>query len=94
MHLLSLIHIFIPDSAKEKPLKGEVVAVGNGTKYEEVVVKNGAAVLYSKYAKVYVSDVDRGTKGTHIVVSRTEPQFVRRDVYKRQMKYNWNNSNN
>lgn len=31
--------IIIPDSAKEKPLKGEVKAVGNGTKDEEMVVK-------------------------------------------------------
>ena len=31
--------IIIPDSAKEKPLKGEIVAVGNGTKDEEVVVR-------------------------------------------------------
>ena len=37
--------IIIPDSAKEKPLKGEVVAVGNGTKDEEMVVKNGDTVL-------------------------------------------------
>ena len=36
--------------AKEKPLKGEVVAVGNGTKDEEMVVKNGDTVLYGKYA--------------------------------------------
>ena len=36
--------IIIPDSAKEKPLKGEVVAVGNGTKDEEMVVKNGCTV--------------------------------------------------
>jgi len=42
--------IIIPDSAKEKPLKGEVVAVGNGTKDEEMVVKAGDAVLYGKYA--------------------------------------------
>ena len=34
--------------------------------------------LHEEHVKVYVSDVDRGTKGTHIVVSRTEPQFVRR----------------
>ena len=33
--------IIIPDSAKEKPLKGEIVAVGNGTKDEEMVVKVG-----------------------------------------------------
>jgi len=42
--------IIIPDSAKEKPLKGEVLAVGNGTKDEEMVVKTGDTVLYGKYA--------------------------------------------
>jgi chaperonin GroES len=42
--------IIIPDSAKEKPLKGEVIAVGNGTKDEEMVLKNGDKVLYGKYA--------------------------------------------
>ena len=42
--------IIIPDSAKEKPLKGEVMAVGNGTKDEEMVVAVGNTVLYGKYA--------------------------------------------
>jgi chaperonin GroES len=42
--------IIIPDSAKEKPLKGEVVAVGNGTKDEQMVLKAGDKVLYGKYA--------------------------------------------
>ena len=42
--------IIIPDSAKEKPLKGEVIAIGNGTKDEELVVKSGDTVLYGKYA--------------------------------------------
>ena len=42
--------IIIPDSAKEKPLKGEVKAVGQGTKDEEMVVKEGNTVLYGKYA--------------------------------------------
>lgn len=42
--------IIIPDSAKEKPLKGEVLAVGNGTKDEEMVLKVGDNVLYGKYA--------------------------------------------
>ena len=42
--------IIIPDTAKEKPLKGEVVAVGNGTKDEEMIVKVGDPVLYGKYA--------------------------------------------
>jgi chaperonin GroES len=42
--------IIIPDSAKEKPLKGEVIAAGNGTKDEEMVLKTGDKVLYGKYA--------------------------------------------
>ena len=42
--------IIIPDSAKEKPLKGEVIAVGNGTKDEEMILKEGNQVLYGKYA--------------------------------------------
>ena len=40
--------------------------------------KTGETLHEGQHVKVYVSDVDRGTKGTHIVVSRTEPQFVRR----------------
>ena len=42
--------IIIPDTAKEKPLQGEVVAVGNGTKDEEMVLKVGDQVLYGKYS--------------------------------------------
>lgn len=42
--------IIIPDSAKEKPLKGTVLAVGNGTKDEEMLLKEGDVVLYGKYA--------------------------------------------
>jgi chaperonin GroES len=42
--------IIIPDSAKEKPLKGEVIAVGPGTKDETMQVKVGDVVLYGKYA--------------------------------------------
>ena len=42
--------IIIPDSAKEKPLKGEVVAVGPGTKDETMQVAVGDEVLYGKYA--------------------------------------------
>ena len=42
--------IIIPDSAKEKPLRGEVLAVGNGTKDEEMVLQAGDQVLYGKYA--------------------------------------------
>ena len=42
--------IIIPDTAKEKPLKGEVVSVGSGTKDEEMILKAGDQVLYGKYA--------------------------------------------
>jgi chaperonin GroES len=42
--------IIIPDTAKEKPLKGEIIATGNGTKDEEMILKVGDHVLYGKYA--------------------------------------------
>lgn len=42
--------IIIPDSAKEKPLKGKVLAVGHGLKDEPMVLKAGDTVLYGKYA--------------------------------------------
>lgn len=42
--------IIIPDSAKEKPLKGKVLAVGHGTKDEPMILKEGDNVLYGKYA--------------------------------------------
>lgn len=42
--------IIIPDSAKEKPLKGTVIAVGPGTKDEVMELKEGDTVLYGKYA--------------------------------------------
>ena len=42
--------IIIPDTAKEKPLHGKVVAVGGGTKDEEMVLKKGDNILYGKYA--------------------------------------------
>ena len=42
--------IIIPDTAKEKPQKGNVVAVGPGTKENPVTVKVGNSVLYGKYS--------------------------------------------
>lgn len=42
--------IIIPDTAKEKPLQGCVIAAGNGTKDEEMVLKAGDTVLYGKYS--------------------------------------------
>ena len=42
--------IIITDTEKEKPLQGKVVAVGNGTKDEDMVIAVGDQVLYGKYA--------------------------------------------
>ena len=42
--------IIIPDTAKEKPLRGEVVATGKGTKDETMELNPGDTVLYGKYA--------------------------------------------
>ncbi|EGQ12468.1 chaperone GroES [Prevotella dentalis DSM 3688] len=42
--------IIIPDTAKEKPQRGKVVAVGQGTKDEAMLLKEGDEVLYGKYS--------------------------------------------
>jgi chaperonin GroES len=42
--------IIIPDTAKEKPQKGKVIAVGDGMKDKPVTVKVGDNILYGKYA--------------------------------------------
>ena len=47
--------IIIPDTAKEKPQRGKVVAVGNGKPDEPMTVKNGDMVLYGKYAGTEVT---------------------------------------
>ncbi|MCM1521797.1 MAG: co-chaperone GroES [Muribaculaceae bacterium] len=57
--------IIIPDSAKEKPLKGEVIAVGPGTKDEEMTVKAGDEVLFGKYAGTEVE-----LQGTKYLIMR------------------------
>ena len=51
--------IIIPDTAKEKPQKGTVVAVGPGKKDEPMTVKVGDNVLYGKYAGTEIT-VDGG----------------------------------
>jgi chaperonin GroES len=47
--------IIIPDSAKEKPLQGTIVAVGKPKKDEEMEVKTGDVVLYGKYSGTEIS---------------------------------------
>ena len=46
----TLSGIIIPDTAKEKPLRGKVLAVGQGTKDDPMILKAGDEVLYGKYA--------------------------------------------
>lgn len=62
--------ILLPDTAKEKPMKGKIVAVGEGKMLEngkraELLVKNGDKVLYGKYA------------GTEVVVDGKEYLVMR-----------------
>ena len=57
--------IIIPDTAKEKPLKGEVVAVGDGTKDEKMILKKGDTVLYGKY-----SGTEYELEGTKYLIMR------------------------
>ncbi len=62
--------IIIPDTAKEKPMKGKVIAVGAGKKDEPMTVKVGDTVLYGKYA------------GTEIQVEGKELLIMREsDIY-------------
>ena len=57
--------IIIPDTAKEKPQKGTVVAVGPGKKDEPLTVKVGDEVLYGKYAGTEIT-ID----GTNYLIMR------------------------
>lgn len=60
--------IIIPDSAKEKPQKATVVAVGIGTEKEKMEVKIGDVVLYSKYAGTEISDDDK----EYLILNQTD----------------------
>ena len=51
--------IFIPDTAKEKPQQGKVIAAGPGKKDEPMEVKTGDIVLYGKYAGTEVTVEDK-----------------------------------
>lgn len=62
--------IIIPDTAKEKPQKGKVVAAGPGKKDEPMTVKVGDHVLYGKYG------------GTEITIDGVEYMIMREsDIY-------------
>lgn len=62
--------IIIPDTAKEKPQKGTVVAIGTGKKDEPITVKVGDQVLYGKYS------------GTEVTINNKEYLIMREsDIY-------------
>ena len=52
--------IIIPDTAKVKPQRGKVIAVGEGTKDDKMVLKAGDEVLYGKYSGTEIES--EGTK--------------------------------
>ena len=57
--------IIIPDTAKEKPQHGTVVATGEGTKDEKMILKDGDEVLYGKY-----SGTELECEGTKYLIMR------------------------
>ena len=60
--------IFIPDTAKEKPQQGKVVAAGPGKKDEPMEVKPGDVVLYGKYAGTEVTVEEK----KHLIVKQSD----------------------
>ena len=63
--------IFIPDTAKEKPQKGKVLAVGTGKIDEPMTVKVGDTVLYGKY-----SGTEINVDGTDVLIMRESDIFA------------------
>ena len=57
--------IIIPDTAKEKPQHGTIVAAGNGTKDEEMILKEGDEILYGKF-----SGTELQIEGTKYLIMR------------------------
>ena len=60
--------IFIPDTVKEKPQQGTVIAAGPGIKDEPMEVKKGDAVLFGKYAGTEVTVDDK----TYLIVKQSD----------------------
>ena len=63
--------LYIPDTAKEKPQRGTIVAVGPGKKDEPITVKKGDTVLYGKYAGTEIT-----VEGTDYLIMREEDIFA------------------
>jgi chaperonin GroES len=63
--------IIIPDTAKEKPQRGKVIAVGNGKKDEPMTVKAGDSILYGKY-----SGTEINVEGKEYLIMRESDIFA------------------
>jgi chaperonin GroES len=63
--------LIIPDTAKEKPMKGKIVAIGTGKKDEPLTVKVGDTVLYGKYAGTEIT-----VKGKEFLIMRESDIFA------------------
>ena len=63
--------IIIPDTAKEKPQRGRVIAVGHGKKDEPMTVKAGDEILYGKY-----SGTEINIEGTDYLIMRESDIFA------------------
>jgi len=63
--------LYIPDTAKEKPQKGKVIAIGSGKKDEPLTVKVGDTVLYGKYAGTELT-----VEGTDYLIMREADIFA------------------
>lgn len=63
--------LYIPDTAKEKPQKGTVIAIGNGKKDEPLTVKVGDTVLYGKY-----SGTELNVDGSDYLIMRESDIFA------------------
>lgn len=63
--------IIIPDTAKEKPQRGTIIAIGNGKKDEPMTVQVGDSVLYGKYSGTEISH-----EGTDYLIMRESDIFA------------------
>lgn len=72
--------ILLPETSKEKPNEGEVIAVGPGKYYDgqllPMYVKEGDKVIYKKFAG---SEVDLDEEGTYIIMSQDEILAIKED---------------
>ena len=82
--------IIIPDTAKEKPQHGKVIAVGEGTKDDKMVLKEGDEVLYGKYAGTELEE--EGEK--YLIMRQSDVLAILTQNTKKQKKIKWQRLSN